>query len=101
MREPISFFQEDLDDVKYPHDDVVVVSTMIGNAKVHRLLVTTGSSYEILFISAFIRDKPDEAGEPHRAPREIHWTFSPDSRGNRLAMTLGDQILSRKAQVHL
>ena len=64
MREPITFFQEDLDDVKYPHDDVVVVSTMIGNAKVHRPLVTTGSSYEILFISAFIRDKPDEAGEP-------------------------------------
>ena len=46
------------DDVKIiqtPHDDDVIVSAMIANYDVKRILVDNGSSTNILFYSAFFR----------------------------------------------
>ena len=37
-REPIVFFDEDLDRIEYPHDDTMVIMTMIGNAEVRQLV---------------------------------------------------------------
>ncbi|KAK3029173.1 hypothetical protein RJ639_039728 [Escallonia herrerae] len=49
----ISFFDEDLKDVKMPHDDPLVVTIKAGNFEVKRMLVDNGSSAEILFYDAF------------------------------------------------
>ncbi|KAK3000990.1 hypothetical protein RJ639_022170 [Escallonia herrerae] len=49
----ISFFDEDLKDVKMPHDDPLVITIKAGNFEVKRVSVNNGSSAEILFYDAF------------------------------------------------
>ncbi|KAK3004199.1 hypothetical protein RJ639_018605 [Escallonia herrerae] len=49
----ISFFDEDLKDVKTPHDDPLVVIIKAGNFEVKRVSVDNGSSVEIMFYDAF------------------------------------------------
>ncbi|KAK3013084.1 hypothetical protein RJ639_008975 [Escallonia herrerae] len=49
----ISFFDEDLKDVKMPHDDPLVIIIKARNFEVKRVLVDNGSSAEILFYDAF------------------------------------------------
>ncbi|KAK3001122.1 hypothetical protein RJ639_022192 [Escallonia herrerae] len=49
----ISFSDEDLKDVKTPHDDQLVVTIKARNFEVKRVLVDNGSSAKILFYDAF------------------------------------------------
>ncbi|GFZ19195.1 hypothetical protein Acr_27g0009340 [Actinidia rufa] len=59
---PITFNNDDLRGVHLPHDDALVVSTVIANFNVQRILIDNGSSADILFISAFEKMKvgPDK-----------------------------------------
>ncbi|GFY97532.1 hypothetical protein Acr_12g0000730 [Actinidia rufa] len=54
---PITFGNDDLRGLHLPHDDALVVSAVIANFNVQRILIDNGSSADILFISAFERMK--------------------------------------------
>ena len=47
--EPITFSDEDAVGVHFPHNDALVVTVPIGNFKVSRVLVNTGSSMNIMY----------------------------------------------------
>ncbi|GFY92744.1 hypothetical protein Acr_08g0011400 [Actinidia rufa] len=54
---PITFNNDDLRGLHLPHDDALVVSAIIANFNVQRILVDNGSSAKIIFISAFDKMK--------------------------------------------
>ncbi|GFZ14442.1 hypothetical protein Acr_24g0006320 [Actinidia rufa] len=54
---PITFCNDDLRGLHLPHDDALVVSAVISNFNVQRILIDNESSADILFISAFERMK--------------------------------------------
>ncbi|GFZ20946.1 hypothetical protein Acr_29g0001080 [Actinidia rufa] len=63
VHQPISFTNDNLRGLHFPHDDVLVISPIIANFNIQRILVDNGSSVDILFISAFdkmkiSRDRP-------------------------------------------
>ena len=49
----ITFSDSDLEGCQHPHDDPLVVRTVVDNKTVHRVLVDNGSSADIIFASAF------------------------------------------------
>ncbi|KAK3001180.1 hypothetical protein RJ639_020854 [Escallonia herrerae] len=49
----ISFSEDEIGDIKTPHDDPLVVTLRMGNFDVKRILVDNGSSAEVLFYEAF------------------------------------------------
>jgi hypothetical protein len=49
----ISFSNEDLARVSFPHSDALMVTLAIANHSIHRVLVDTGSSADIIYKSAF------------------------------------------------
>ncbi|KAK3032369.1 hypothetical protein RJ639_037087 [Escallonia herrerae] len=49
----ISFSEDEIGDIKTPHDDPLVVTLRVGNFDVKRILVDNGSSAEVLFYEAF------------------------------------------------
>ena len=49
----ITFFDSDLEGCQHPHDDLLVVSAVVANKTVHRVVVDNGSSADIIFTSAF------------------------------------------------
>jgi hypothetical protein len=49
----ITFSDEDYEGVYLPHSDALVVTMVIGNHKIHWVLVDNGSSADILYKSAF------------------------------------------------
>ena len=51
----ISFDDSDLEVIKFPHDDPLVIIPVIGNSKTKRVLVDNGASVDILFHDAFIK----------------------------------------------
>ncbi|GFZ20003.1 hypothetical protein Acr_28g0007080 [Actinidia rufa] len=51
---PITFNNDNLRGLHLPHDDALVVSAVIANFNVQRILVDSGSSADILFISALV-----------------------------------------------
>uniref|UniRef100_UPI003D6546B2 hypothetical protein n=1 Tax=Flagellimonas beolgyonensis TaxID=864064 RepID=UPI003D6546B2 len=51
----IGFDDSDLEGVKFPHDDPLVISPVIGNSEVKRVLIDNGASVDILFHDAFIK----------------------------------------------
>ena len=51
----ISFGDEDLEGIKFPHDDPLVITPVIGNSSVKRVLVDGGASVDILFHEAFLK----------------------------------------------
>jgi hypothetical protein len=51
----ITFDDSDLEGVKFPHDDPLVIIPVIGNSKTKRVLVDNGASVDILFHDAFIK----------------------------------------------
>ncbi|GFS38726.1 hypothetical protein Acr_00g0059080 [Actinidia rufa] len=54
---PITFSSDDLRGLHLPHDDALVVSAVIANFNVQRILIDSGSSADILFVSAFEKMK--------------------------------------------
>ena len=48
----IVFSEEDVYNTVQPHNDPMVISVQIANCRVHRVLIDTGSSVEILFKGA-------------------------------------------------
>ncbi|GFY84700.1 hypothetical protein Acr_03g0014740 [Actinidia rufa] len=54
---PITFSSNDLRGLHLPHDDALVVSAVIANFNVQRILIDSGSSADILFVSAFEKMK--------------------------------------------
>ncbi|XP_074323505.1 uncharacterized protein LOC141660420 [Apium graveolens] len=51
----IAFDDFDLEGVKYSHDDPLVITPIIGNSPVKRVLVDNGASIDILLYNTFIR----------------------------------------------
>ena len=51
----IIFTDEDARRIQTPHDDAVVVSAIIANYDVKKILVDNGSSTNVLFYSTFFR----------------------------------------------
>jgi hypothetical protein len=49
----IGFSDDDYEGVSLPHTDALVLSLAIANHKIHRILIDTGSSADILYRSAF------------------------------------------------
>ncbi|GFY90260.1 hypothetical protein Acr_07g0004570 [Actinidia rufa] len=54
---PITFGSDDLRGLHLLHDDALVISAVIANFNVQRILIDSGSSADILFISAFEKMK--------------------------------------------
>ena len=57
MQDAIAFTDEDLREVRIPHDDPVVILLTIVNYDVKKNLIDNGSSKNILFYDAFQRIK--------------------------------------------
>ncbi|GFY92749.1 hypothetical protein Acr_08g0011450 [Actinidia rufa] len=53
----ITFNNDNLRGLNFPHDDALVVSAVIANFNVQRILIDNGSSADILFISVFKKIK--------------------------------------------
>ena len=53
MDTTITFSDSDLEGCQHPHDDPLVVRSIVANTTVHRVLVDNGSSADIIFASAF------------------------------------------------
>ena len=49
----ISFDEDDLEGIKFPHDDPLVIIPVIGNSSVKRVLIDGGASVDILLHEAF------------------------------------------------
>ncbi|XP_063942760.1 uncharacterized protein LOC135150403 [Daucus carota subsp. sativus] len=50
---PLTFDYSDLEGVKFPHDDPLVITPVIGNSSIKRVLVDNGASVDILFYDAY------------------------------------------------
>jgi hypothetical protein len=66
---PITFSQEDLQLKDYPHNDAMVISSIIKGFLVHNVLVDTGSATNIIFAKDFrqmqeLEDKIHDATHP-------------------------------------
>ncbi|KAL8108705.1 hypothetical protein AgCh_008657 [Apium graveolens] len=51
----LAFDDSDLEGVKFPHDDPLVITPIIGNSPVKRVLVDNGASVDILLHDTFLR----------------------------------------------
>ena len=49
----ITFSDFDIEGCQHPHDDPLVIKTIVANKMIHRVLVDNGSSADIIFVSAF------------------------------------------------
>ncbi|KAL8154930.1 hypothetical protein AgCh_000334 [Apium graveolens] len=54
-RVTMAFDDSDLEGVKFPHDDPLVIIPIIGNSSVKRVLVDNGASVDILLHDTFLR----------------------------------------------
>src|SRR4051812_8490945 len=59
--EPITFSDEDMRVVGYPHSDAIALTINLGGVKVRRILVDNGSSCDILSLAAFTKMGIDSA----------------------------------------
>ncbi|XP_043700337.1 uncharacterized protein LOC122651064 [Telopea speciosissima] len=51
----ITFSDEDMEGLSWPHDDAVVVQAVMANRPVHRILVDTGASVDMLSYDAYLQ----------------------------------------------
>ena len=88
----ITFSDSDLEGCQHPHDDPLVVHTVVVNKTFHRVLIDNGSSADIIFASAF--DKMG-IGREKLEPVNTHLRgFSGEKvlplGSKQLVLTLGD-----------
>ena len=57
---PIAFTEQDLQAVRLPHQDLLVVKLQVDKAILGRVLIDAGSSAEVLFWDAFQKMSLDE-----------------------------------------
>ncbi|XP_043713195.1 uncharacterized protein LOC122661756 [Telopea speciosissima] len=50
----ITFSDKDMEGMSWPHNDAVVVQAVIANRSVHRILVDTGASVDMLSYDAYL-----------------------------------------------
>ncbi|XP_019188976.1 PREDICTED: uncharacterized protein LOC109183346 [Ipomoea nil] len=79
-REPITFTDADLPDGPLPHRDALVVKLDINNVVVHRVLVDTGSSVNVMYYDTFTqlglsRNQLEQVRTP---PIRVHGRFNSD-----------------------
>ncbi|KAL0458087.1 UNVERIFIED_CONTAM: hypothetical protein Slati_0435900 [Sesamum latifolium] len=55
LRGDITFIEEDKKGIRFPHEEALVISAVVSNMKIRRILVDSGSSVDILFTEAFRR----------------------------------------------
>ena len=88
----ITFSVLDMEGCKHPHDDSLVIKTIVANKTIHKVLVDNGSSADIIFASAF--DKMGigrEKLEPINAClREFSREIVLPLGSAQLVLTLGD-----------
>ncbi|XP_028122569.1 uncharacterized protein LOC114319710 [Camellia sinensis] len=51
--EPITFTKANCTGIRYPHDDPLVIFTLLSNYKIRRVLVDNGNSSDIIFLNAY------------------------------------------------
>ena len=51
--QPITFTDEDAERIHHPHDDALVITLLIADYTIRRVLVDNGSSADILYYPAF------------------------------------------------
>ena len=88
----VTFSDSDLEGCQHPHDDPLVVRTIMANKIVHQVLIDNGSSADIIFASAF--DKMG-IGREKLEPVNTHlWGFAGEKvlplGSIQLVLTLGD-----------
>ena len=49
----MSFTEDDLEMVQYPHNDALVISLQIGECQVKRILIDQGSSCDIMYVRCY------------------------------------------------
>ena len=54
-RNAVSFSNDDLGTIQLPHEDPVIISTVIAHCHVQRILVDNGSSTDVLMYDALVR----------------------------------------------
>ena len=47
----LTFTSKDLEGVETPHDDPLVITTLIGNHNIHRILVDFGATSNLIYYS--------------------------------------------------
>jgi hypothetical protein len=67
---PITFSQEDLQLIDYPHNDAMVISCVIKGFLVHNVLVDIGSVANIIFAKAF-RQMQEQEDKIHDATHPL------------------------------
>ncbi|XP_074377001.1 uncharacterized protein LOC141718519 [Apium graveolens] len=69
LKMTLEFGDPDLEGLKFPQDDLLVITPIIGNCLVMRVLVDNGASVDILFHDIFIRmGYNDSQPTPSNAP---------------------------------
>ncbi|KAL0456024.1 UNVERIFIED_CONTAM: hypothetical protein Slati_0941600 [Sesamum latifolium] len=53
IRGDITFTEEDKRGIRFPHEEALVISAVVSNMEIRRILVDSGSSMDILFAEAF------------------------------------------------
>ncbi|XP_028073409.1 uncharacterized protein LOC114275555 [Camellia sinensis] len=71
--EPITFTEADCIGIRYPHDDSLVISALLSNYKVRRVLIDNGSSFDIIFLNAFSSSR---SGKKVCLLSKPHWSVS-------------------------
>lgn len=49
----LTFTKEDLSSLEFPHDDPLVITTLISNHNVHMILVNTGAISNLMYYNTF------------------------------------------------
>ena len=67
MDQIISFVDNEVTGLINPHDDVLVISLLIANCMIKKILIDNGSSTNVLFMNALKEIKIDESNIRRRS----------------------------------